>query len=276
MTSKQLISDIVDNTQNYNLHSHTQFCDGRAPMDVMAEAAYDAGMRAWGFTPHSPLSIPSPCNMSFDDIEPYIKEADRLKEQYDGKMQVLTSLEIDYLSPDFGPHIDYYQNLPLDYRLASVHFVPSQDGIYLDCDGSHERFEQYLKNEYRNDLRYVAEKYFEQVLTMIEREGFDILGHFDKIAGNACLSDTTLEDQHWYEALVDDVISHAKAADLFVEINTKSFHDKHRFFPAQRWWQKMIDAKLPLVINSDAHYPDRVNAGRPEAIRFALSIKYKG
>lgn len=261
-----VISDIIQDTTAYNFHSHTQFCDGRAPMDVMAEAACNFGMKAWGFTPHSPLCISSPCNMNFDDMESYLKESDRLKEIYNGKMHVLTSLEIDYLSPDFGPHIDYFQEMPLDYRLASVHFVPNQDGVWLDCDGSHERFDKYLKNEYRNDLRYVTEKYFEQVLTMIELGGFDILGHFDKIAGNACISDPTLENESWYEALVDDVISHAGSAGVYVEINTKSLHDKQRFFPARKWWKKMADASLPLLINSDAHYPERINAGRNEAI----------
>lgn len=266
MTS-DIISGICANSTDYNFHSHTQFCDGRAPMDVMADAAFRAGMTAWGFTPHSPLRIESPCNMSFEDMAPYLQEADRLKNLYDGKMKVLTSLEIDYLSPDFGPHIDYFQNLPLDYRLASVHFVPDQQGVLLDCDGKHERFERYLRNEYRNDLRYVVEKYFEQVLQMIERGGFDILGHFDKIAGNACISDPSIEEQHWYEALVDDVVSHAKSAGIFVEINTKSLHDRKRFFPAQRWWKKLTDARLPLLVNSDAHYPDRVNAGREEALK---------
>ncbi|MDE6340019.1 MAG: histidinol-phosphatase [Muribaculaceae bacterium] len=260
------ISELIKDTNYYNFHSHTQFCDGRAPMEVMAQGAHDAGMKIWGFTPHSPLCQQSPCNMAFDNVEPYLQEAERLKALYDGKMNILTSLEIDYMSPDFGPHIDYFQNLPLDYRLGSVHFVPSQEGVWLDCDGSYERFEKYLNNEYKGDLRYVVERYFEQVLMMIERGGFDILGHFDKIAGNAALSDPDIENYGWYESLVDDVISHALTAGVLVEINTKSLLDKKRFFPANRWWKKLIDAKIPLVINSDAHYPDRVNAGRNEAM----------
>ena len=272
--STETISNLIKETNAYNFHSHTQFCDGRAPMETMAQAAADAGMKIWGFTPHSPLCQESSCNMKHADIESYFKEADRLKELHDGRMKILTSLEIDFMSTDFGPHIDYFQNLPLDYRLGSVHFVPTQGRIWLDCDGNHERFDRYLQNDYKGDLRYVVEKYFEQVLTMIERGGFDILGHFDKIAGNAAISDPELEDNNWYEALIDDVISHAQSAGVFVEINTKSLFDKERFFPAQRWWQKLIDAKIPLVVNSDAHYPERVNTGRDEAIKILGEMNY--
>lgn len=265
MTTEDII-ELLKHTDRYNLHSHTEFCDGRAPMAIMAESAFNTGFDIWGFSPHSPLNQASPCNMQKEDMEKYLQEALRIKDIYAGKMKVLTSLEIDYMSPDFGPHIDYFQNLPLDYRLASVHFVPNQDGVWLDCDGRFERFAEYLKDGYNGDLRYVTEKYFEQVLVMLEHGGFEILGHFDKIAGNAAIADPEIENQPWYEAYIDDIVSHAKSAGVIVEINTKSLADKNRFFPALKWWQKLHDAEVPIAINSDAHYPDLVNAGRDEAL----------
>jgi histidinol-phosphatase (PHP family) len=107
---------------------------------------------------------------------------------------------------------------------------------------------------------------------MLELGGFQILGHFDKIAGNASMADPTLEDQSWYEALIDDVISHAHSAGVLVEINTKSIYDKSRYFPAQKWWQKLLNAKLPLVVNSDAHYTEKVNLGREECLRALVEL----
>lgn len=266
MTTEE-ISESIKDTDRYNLHSHTEFCDGRASMVMMAEAAAKEGFKIWGFTPHSPLCQPSPCNMQFEDMDKYLEEASRLKDTHRNGMEILTSLEIDYMSLDFGPHIDYFQNLPLDYRLASVHFVPSQEGVWLDCDGRFERFAEYLKFGYQGDLRYVTEKYFEQVISMLERGGFEILGHFDKIAGNAALADPGIENNPWYEALIDDVIGHAASSGVIVEINTKSLADKQRFFPAEKWWGKLRAAGVPIAVNSDAHYPDRVNAGRTEALK---------
>lgn len=274
---------IFPQTERYNYHSHTQFCDGRATMEEMASAAFDAGMEVWGISPHAPIAVESKCNMGYDDVPVYLAEADRLKGLYDGKMNIQTGMEIDFLSPEFGPHIDYFQRLPLDYRIGSVHFVPTQEGVPLDCDGRFERFAMYLKDGYQGDLRYVVEKFFEQELTMIERGGFDILGHFDKIAANASLADPTLEEQGWYQALIDDVIRNAKDSGLIIEINTKSIFDKQRFFPAQPIWPRLIDRskgetaeKLihrQILFNSDAHYPEKVNLGRDEAIsRFKAAL----
>lgn len=261
------IKEIVAATRDYNLHSHSQFCDGRDPMNLISEAAEAAGMRYFAFTPHSPVPIDSPCNMDKDRVGEYFEEVDRLRDLHSPVMDVLKSLEIDYLGCDFGPHIDYFQKLPLDFRLGSVHFVPNQDGVLLDCDGRFERFRGYLKDGYRGDLRYVVEKYFEQVLTMLEKGGVDLLGHFDKIVGNAAIADPEIEEQGWYESLVDDVVSHVRGNDVVVEINTKAYEDKGRFFPAERWWGKLIDAGVPVAIDSDAHYASRVASGREEAYR---------
>lgn len=259
------IRKIIEETKDYNLHSHSQFCDGRDCMADIAEGAADAGMRYFAFTPHSPVPVESPCNMKKHRLTEYFAEVDRLHDLYFPDMEILKSLEIDWMGDDWGPHIDYFQQMPLDFRLGSVHFVPTQEGKLLDCDGRFERFSRYLKDGYHGDLRYVVERYFEEVLKMLERGGLDLLGHFDKIAGNASMADPEIENRGWYEALVDDVISHVKGTDVVVEINTKAFADKQRFYPAERWWGKLIDAGVPLAIDSDAHYATKVTAGREEA-----------
>lgn len=264
MTAKELI-DIAATSRQYTLHSHTQFCDGRADMATMAAAAAAAGMTHYGFSPHSPLCIESPCNMSRESVAPYIGEAARLKELYAGKMTILTGMEVDYISRDWGPHIDYFQKLPLDYTIGSVHFVPDRYGTPWDCDGRYERFDSYLRTAFRGDLRYVVETYLEQVLRMIEAGGFQILGHADKIAGNAAIADPELESRQWYTSLVGEIIDSACDAGIAIEINTKSFGDKQRFFPAECWWEKLAARGVVPVINSDAHYPERIADGREEA-----------
>lgn len=256
---------ITSVTDNYNFHSHTQFCDGRADMSTMAAAAFSAGMKAWGFSPHSPVNVESPCNMLAVDVPIYIKEALRLREFYAGRMEIFAAMEIDFISHEFGPHIDYFRELPLDYRIGSVHFVPTQKGEPVDCDGSYERFARNLQAKFGGDLRYVVEKYFGQVMAMIDLGGFDMLGHADKIAGNAALAQPGIEEEDWYADLVRQTMNAAASAAVAVEINTKSFDKLGRFFPACKWWTE-IPERIDIVVNSDAHFPDLVNAGRREAI----------
>ncbi|MDE5975830.1 MAG: PHP domain-containing protein, partial [Muribaculaceae bacterium] len=198
----EVLRNIIDSTDRYNFHAHTQFCDGRDSMEEIAAASRDAGLHHLGFTPHSPVPIESPCNMAKERVEDFYRECERLREIHSPEMKIYTSMEIDWLGHDWGPHIDWFQRQPLDYRLGSVHFVPNQEGVLLDCDGRFERFARYLKEGYGDDLRYVVEKYFEQVLMMLERGGFELLGHFDKIAANAAQAHPEIENQGCYEALI--------------------------------------------------------------------------
>lgn len=275
MNIETLISNL--NSPDYNFHSHTQYCDGRAPMSAMAEHAFKAGFKTWGFSPHSPLpeaghpmhrKFPfiSDCNMTSADVEPYLHETKLLADKYEGKMQILAGMEIDYLSRDWGAHIDYFQNLPLHYKISSVHFIPTQDGFFVDCDGSAKRFTDNLHQYFKSDLRYVVEKYFEQELNMIECGGFDIIGHCDKIIANAIAIDPEIGETSWYHALMQDVINNCISRNIIIEINTKAIQDRGRFFPDTIWWKSIKDAKHPVIINSDAHYPDKVTLGRKEAL----------
>ncbi len=128
-----LITEITAATDRYNLHSHTQFCDGHAPMETMARAASDCGMLHYGFSPHSPICVESGANMSHENVNAYLDEVNRLKSLPVELPQLYAAMEIDFISVDFGPHIDMFQRMPLDYRIGSVHFVPNQDGISVDC-----------------------------------------------------------------------------------------------------------------------------------------------
>ncbi len=268
-----LIESITTATDFYNLHSHTQFCDGHASMEEMAKAAVELGMEHYGFSPHSPIIIDSPCNMTRKSVDSYLGEVTRLQEKFGDKIRLYPAMEIDFLSPDFGPHLDYFQKLPLDYSLGSVHFVPNQDGFPIDCDGSSERFLKNLRDGFAGDLRYVVEKYFEQVLTMIEIGGFNVLAHPDKIAQNAVKATPDIESESWYAALMDDLVRMAVDSDLTIEINTKYLHEKKRFFPATRWWDLLLTYKAKIVVDSDAHRPEKINEGRPEAFQMLREKK---
>jgi histidinol-phosphatase (PHP family) len=263
--------EITEKTDFYNFHTHTQFCDGRSTIQEMVDAASDAGFQHLGFTPHSPLMIDSPCNMSRESVDTYIGECERMK-QSSRELRIYTSMEIDFLSPDWGAHIDYFQKLPLDYRISSVHFVPNQDGVYVDCDGSPARFQQYLHQAFADDLRYVVERFYEQTIIMLERGGFDIIAHFDKIGRNASSVNPEIESEHWYEALVDDVISHIISSGVYVEVNTKMAERENRIFPSKKWMPKVLSSGADWMVNSDAHYADLLNAGREQAISYIKEL----
>lgn len=246
----------------YNFHSHTQFCDGRAPMEAFAQAAFIAGFTHYGFSPHSPVPIESPCNMSADDVPVYLAEAERLRELYlDTPLKLYTAMEIDYLGEDWGPAHRYFRDLPLDYRIGSVHFIPSDSGM-VDVDGSFKNFQVKMEKYFANDIRHVVETFYRQSTAMIEAGGFDIIGHFDKIGHNAGHFRDGIESEKWYENLVNDLIDLIIETGVTVELNTKAWADHRRMFPNRKWLRRLAESKVPILVNSDAHYPELINASR--------------
>jgi len=73
---------LIGNSRLYTFHSHTEFCDGRAQMEAFAREAVRQGFTHYGFTPHSPLPIPSPCNMTRDNVPRFLAEVGRIRAEY--------------------------------------------------------------------------------------------------------------------------------------------------------------------------------------------------
>ncbi|MDE7024966.1 MAG: histidinol-phosphatase HisJ family protein [Paramuribaculum sp.] len=259
------ILNTIGSSEAYNFHSHTQFCDGRATMAEFAEAAVKLGLKHYGFSPHSPIPIPSPCNMSRDDVPAYLAEVKRLQNLYlESGTKFYAAMEIDYLGEEWGPNNPYFKNLGLDYAIGSVHFIPSQEGVLVDIDGRFENFKTKMSEYFHNDIRYVVDTFYAQSRKMIEAGGMEIVGHLDKVGHNAGHYCPDIESQPWYEQHVHDLIDLIASKGMVAELNTKAWEDHKRMFPNTRYLKRIMERKVPLIVNSDAHYPNLISASRAE------------
>lgn len=250
----------------YNLHTHTQFCDGRATMEDFVKAAIAEGFTHLGFSPHSPIIVESPCNMKREAVGLYLDEIMRLRAKYGHQIKLLASMEIDYLGVDFGPAHIYFQSLPLNYRIGSVHFIPNQNGEYVDIDGRYASFEKKMHEHFNDDIEYVVNTFFNQSEAMVRAGGFNIIGHLNKVAHNASHFRQGIDCEPWFEQRVRKLIELVAEKGLTVEINTKAYADHHRFFPDPKWWPLLKQLNVPIVVNSDAHRTELINASRLYAL----------
>ena len=101
---------------------------------------------------------------------------------------------------------------------------------------------------------------------MIEAGGFDLIGHFDKIGHNGSHFHPGLEDEPFYRRRLLELTDAIIASGVTVEINTKALAEHSRLFPSPSVWPILLKAGVPIVVNSDAHYPALINASRPEAL----------
>lgn len=265
---------IISRTDRYNFHSHTQYCDGHADIEAMAVAAVECGMTHYGFTPHSPIPFASPCNMAAGDVEAYLADVERVRTLYGDHCSFYAGMEVDYIDADWGPHSSYFKALPLDYTIGSVHFIPSFDGEPVDIDGHFDSFKRKMADRFRRDIDYVVDTFFAQSRAMIEAGGFDILGHFDKVGQNASAYAPGIEDGSHYRALVQQLIGMIIERGITIELNTKARREHGRFFPGERYLPQLVEAGVTILVNSDAHYPDRIQASRNEGLRILSELGY--
>lgn len=269
------IKSIISSTRLYNLHSHTQYCDGRATVAEMADAAAALGYLHYGFTPHSPLPLESPCNMKADSVAAYLDDVDTARRKHAGAghpISFYAGMEIDYLGPQWGPSHPYFASLPLDYSIGSVHFIPAQDGTYVDIDGSFENFKRKMERHFGGDIEYVVDTFYSQSLAMVRAGGFDILGHFDKVGHNASDFCPGIEDSDFYRKAVERLVDLIEERHLTIELNTKAYCGHGRFFPGSRYLPRLVESGVTIVVNSDAHYPDRIDASRRDAYSLLDSL----
>lgn len=261
----------MSNATNY--HSHCSFCDGKAPMEEFVEAAVKAGFVAYGVSSHAPLPFKTRWTLDKEAVPAYLEEIRYLKRKYSDRIELYAGMEIDYLNEEQNPASVYFQQLPLDFRIGSVHLVYTPDGEIIDTDTNPENFRHILDVYFSGDLKRLIAAYFEASMRMVDLGGFDFIGHVNKIGYNVARCDADLVGKGWYQSKLADLFALIAEKEIMVEINTKAYLQKGCFFPDVKDWFFIREHKIPVVVNSDAHLPELVNAGRPEVLKL---LKEKG
>lgn len=262
-----------------NYHSHTTFCDGRSAPEDFVKFALSNHFTVYGFSSHSPLPFETFWNMSKTDLPEYLQEIDRLKKKYEGRIQLYASLEIDYLNETYNPSIPYFQEMPLDYRIGSVHFLPLSEQLsekeMMCIDGDPKEFVYAVEAYYDGDIRKVVAQYYQSVYNMIKAGGMDMIGHIDKIYMNGIKNAAFSFEADWYRDPFIACLELAAEKGIMIEINTKNLTELGQTFPHHQYFPLLKELKIPVVVNSDCHYPHLVNDGRAEAFRLLKNAGFR-
>lgn len=255
---------------NSNFHSHCTFCDGRSHPEDFVLFAIAHKFRAYGFSSHSPLPFETFWNMSAIDMPEYIAEINRLKDKYADYLEIYSGLEIDYLDLTYNASIPYFQELPLDYRISSIHFLPWTTPLLEEnmvcIDGPYQDFEDGVKKHFGGSIRRATEFYFESSMQMVEAGGFDIVGHIDKIYMNGSRHPDFDIESGWYQKPFLNLLDLVAEKGLIIEINCKNKIRKEQTFPHINSYQELNKRNIPIMVNSDCHFPDLVNDGRTDTL----------
>ena len=236
------------------------------------------GLESIGFSGHAP--VPFENNFAIRDSESlaeYCSEINKLKEKYQGKINVYLALEADFIpgvTLDFKHFFDEYK---LDYIIGSVHLVINERKFLWFIDGPYrERWKNGLALEFDGDIRKAVGAYYGQVNQMIESQQFDVIGHIDKIKMHN-KDEYFRETDAWYIKLFMETLELAKAGDYIIEVNTRGLYKKrsNALFPGEMILEEMHKLNIPVTINSDAHKPEEVSLLLNEAAEVLLNTGYR-
>ncbi len=252
-----------------NLHIHTTYVDGKDSPEEMVVEAIQKGFDSIGFSEHTYLQYSSfPNQLTTDKMELYKKEIKQLKHKYQDKIDIFCGLEYDFYSE--------INTDDFDYLIGSVH--------YLDCNGNIVTFDRglletldYVNANFGGDGLKFAEKYFETVVRLPEKNGFDIIGHFDLIAKNnesGKFIDTASKKylNYGFEAI------HAlKGRIPFFEVNTGAISRGYmtRPYPQMEFLKEFNRCGFGVVITSDCHDKNFVDCYYDDAIKIVSEAGFK-
>ncbi|MCL2628487.1 MAG: histidinol-phosphatase [Oscillospiraceae bacterium] len=158
-----------------NLHTHTTYCDGSLSAEEMIKAAIERGGSSIGFSEHSYVSFDEEYSMMPCDTPLYMAEINKLKQKYEGQVEVYLGIEYDYFTET--------DNMPgaLDYIIGAVHHI-EKDGEFITIDATYERIQNIRDNYFGGDMFALTQAYYATIASVTEKTKVDIIGHFDIIA----------------------------------------------------------------------------------------------
>jgi histidinol-phosphatase (PHP family) len=238
-------------------HIHTTFSDGKAPPEEYISSAISAGISEIGFSEHLSLFKENQdwC-MNPSNAQNYIDYIFNLKKE-SNNLAIKTGLEIDFIpgkEKEIGQFLD---NLELDYRIGSVHYLGEKT-----VDLGPEFYQG-------KNIDRLYKLYFKNVTEAVASGLYDIIGHCDliRIFGFK----PSYSPEPFYRKMAKAMNRHDVAFELNTNGRNKPLAD---FYPDRRFLHVFREENVAVCVNSDAHFPARVGQYFDEAYDLLRSVGY--
>jgi histidinol-phosphatase (PHP family) len=259
-----------------NYHGHCHYCDGKGAPEEYITAALDFKMPVLGISCHAPVPFETTWTMPEEKLPLYVSEMQSLKNQYAGRIKLLTALEVDYIPGLAGPLHPRILSAGIDYVVGSVHYVEAfETGEHWSIDNNNTEFEKGVVEIFQNDVRRAVKRYFNLQQEMCANETPAFLGHMDKIKMHNLVKPHFNEASTWYLSMVYETLSLAVEKEIIVEINTKYFDRAGLLFPGKEHFKWMKQNGVRVSINSDAHKAESVLSGFTEVASLLKQAGYQ-
>lgn len=263
----------------FSFHTHTSFCDGKVDAATMAATAFQHHYTHLGFSAHAPVPFKTRWNLPWERAEAYVAAIRELEREYAPKgMKIFLGLETDYAPGITMPDTPAYEPFGLDYRIGSVHYITARGEEFFTVDEPQEQFTPKVHRwAVDGDFSRIWKRYWQYMAEMIERGGFDIIGHFDLVKKNNA-------DGRWFDELAPayldaafQAVDLAAARESIAEINTGGVArgKHHEPYPSLTILKRMREKRLRITIGDDAHAPSHIGTYQRAAVAAAEEAGFK-
>lgn len=177
--------------------------------------------------------------------------------------KIKLGIEMDYVPGKEKETEKFLKSADFDYVIGSIHWI---NGWGFDIPEMEAKW-------YNSNLENIYKNYFRLIGELAQTQLFDIIGHFDviKVFGHQ-------PEPYSKELLkiIEDAVLKIKENNMCVEINTAGLRKPVKeIYPKREWLQLFCEAKVPLILSSDAHYPEEVGADFEKAVAMAKNVGYQ-
>jgi histidinol-phosphatase (PHP family) len=263
----------------FNLHTHSRFCDGKEEPEEYVKQAITLGFHTLGFSSHAPVPFENNFSLKEEKMDEYFSTIRALDEKYKDRINILLSMEIDYIPGITRTFAEFSKAGNLDYTIGGVHLVRNKEIEKLwFIDGSkQETYDDGLQKLFNGHIRKGVEAYYNQIIEMVATQKPDIIAHLDKIKMHNKNRYFT-EEEGWYKDLVWETLKYiSDETDCIIEVNTRGLYKKRSdtFFPGTAILEQIHHLKIPITLSSDAHHPSELNGYYDEANQILREIGFK-
>ncbi|WP_202078557.1 histidinol-phosphatase HisJ [Caldalkalibacillus salinus] len=257
----------------WDAHTHSPFCPhgSQAALESYIEQAIRKGFERYSITEHAPLpqgfTDPVPQQdsaMRMCDLEPYLYECERLKKKYQSEIEILTGLEIDYITGYEAQTQALLEHVgpQLDDAILSVHFLPV---------GQHWTCLDYSADQFSTDLipfyGTVDDVYLQYYNTLEKAVLADLgtykpkrIGHITLIEKFKQIFRPKNKDKWWGQLMY--VLDLVRKYGYTLDFNTAGLRKEHcrDIYPSEDVLQEALKLDIPFIYGSDAHDPKDVGS----------------
>lgn len=246
-------------------HTHHYRC-GHAGgnLEDYVEAAIRAGLSEIGLSDHSPIyhlgDDPHPLPgtaMSQHEFPHYLREMGDVRDRFAGRIAVRLGVESDYVLGWDDHYRELWRRYPLDYVIGSVHWL-----------GTWSIFSPELPPGRTPEDIY--EEYLLTTQAAARSGAYDILGHLDCLKTRGHIPDPSITP------LLEETVRVIASTGITIELNTSGWRKGlGEPYPREELLAVCCHYGVPVTLGSDAHSPEHVAVGFPEAVELLTRVGYR-